>query len=69
MKPMTAVTLIIAKANSASPYPLTPQRLIIIIVKRKMLTNMALLSCGFQYMMVIEAAIISNGRTTNHCSA
>lgn len=48
MKPTTAVTLMRAKTNSASPYPLTPKRLIVIVTTRKMVTNMALSIWAFQ---------------------
>ena len=59
----------IAKTNSASPYPLTPQRLIMMMMARKTVTKMALLIPAFQYDIVIDAAVISNGNTINHCRA
>ena len=41
---MIAVTLTIEKKNSPSPYPLTPNKLMAIIPKRKIVTNIA---CGY----------------------
>ena len=41
MKPMTAMTLMIAKANSASAYPLTPNRLMETMTVKKMVTQTA----------------------------
>jgi hypothetical protein len=69
MKPMTAMTLIIEKTNSASPYPLTPNRLIVIITTRNTVTKIAWSSWLFQKSIVIEAAMTSSGSTTNHCIA
>jgi hypothetical protein len=48
MKPTTAVTLMIAKTNSASPYALTPKRLIDTMATRNMVTNIALFMLSFQ---------------------
>lgn len=69
MKPMTALTLMMAKMNSASPKPLTPHKLMPTMMARKRVTNAALLIESFQYDMVIDAAIISNGNTVSHCKA
>lgn len=69
MNPITAVTLIMEKVNSASPYPLTPKRLMIIIATRNMVTNMALGILSVQYRMVKDAAITSIGRVMSHCRA
>lgn len=52
MKPMMAVTLMMAKMNSASPYALTPKRLMATIARRKIVTKMDLLRCSFQYEIV-----------------
>lgn len=69
MNPMTAMTLMMEKVNSASPYPLTPKRLMIMIAIRNKVTNGALGSSSVQYRMVKAAAIISNGRAMSHCMA
>ena len=61
---MTAVTLIMEKTNSASPYPRTPNKLMLIITNRKIVTQAA----GFvdlepsQKDRVMDAAMISSGR-------
>lgn len=48
MKPTTAVTLMIEKMNSASPYALTPNRLMMIIIRRNIATKTDLLRLSFQ---------------------
>lgn len=67
MKPTMAVILIREKINSASPYVLTPKRLITTIAKRKIATNMDFVRSGFQYPIVNAPAIISSGRMNSHC--
>ena len=69
MKPITALTLMIAKTNSASPKLLTPHKLMAMMTIRKTVTKTPLLIVSFQYDIVIEAAIISRGSTVNHCKA
>lgn len=69
MKPITALTLMMAKMNSASPKLLTPHKLIPMMIARKRVTNMALFIVLFQYDIVIDAAIISSGNTVSHCKA
>lgn len=69
MNPTIAVTLTVEKRNSASPYALIPQRLIMTIVKRKMVTKMDLLRSWFQYWIVKAPAMISSGRANSHCKA
>jgi hypothetical protein len=68
---MIAATLIIERANSHSPYPLTPKRLMETISKRKIVTKIAwLYLCPVsQKLIVIEAEMISSGRIHNHCMA
>jgi hypothetical protein len=41
----------------------------VMMVMRKMVTKIALLRSGFQYVMVMEAAMISSGKTMSHCNA
>jgi hypothetical protein len=41
MYPIIAMTLMVEKKNSASPYPLTPNKLIEIITTRNIVTNIA----------------------------
>lgn len=48
MKPITAMTLMIEKTNSASPYPRTPNMLIATIKTQKMVTQAAFETPGFQ---------------------
>lgn len=67
IKPIMAVTLIVEKMNSASPYPLIPNIFMPMIARRKMVTKMAGLRDVFQYWMVKAPEIISSGRTTSHC--
>lgn len=69
MKPMTALTLMMAKMNSASPKLLTPHKLMPRMTARKRVTNTALLIVSFQYDIVIDAAMISRGNTVSHCKA
>jgi hypothetical protein len=71
INPMTATTLMMEKTNSASPYPLTPNKLIEMIKKRKSVTQAAGLTdlAPSQKDIVIDAATISSGRVTSHESA
>jgi hypothetical protein len=69
MKPMTAITLTMEKMNSASPYPFTPNKLIAMIVKRNMVTNIAWGKVSFQKLIVMDAEMTSRGKTTSHCIA
>lgn len=69
MKPITALTLMMAKMNSASPKLLTPHKLMPMMITRKRVTKRALFIVLFQYDIVIEPAIISNGNTVSHCKA
>lgn len=39
------------------------------MMAKKTVTKMALLIFAFQYDIVIDAAMISNGKTINHCRA
>jgi hypothetical protein len=68
MNPITAVTLMMEKTNSASPYPRTPKRLMEMMTRRKMVTQAAPLTslAPGQYETVMEAATISRGRVTSH---
>ena len=67
IKPTMAVILIREKINSASPYVLTPNRLITTITRRNIATKTDLLIASFQYPIVKAPAIISKGRTNSHC--
>ena len=67
MKPMTAITLMMEKMNSASPYARTPKKLILIIKVRKTATQAAGEMGEFQYLTVIAAATTSSGRAISHC--
>lgn len=69
MKPTMAVTLTVEKRNSASPYPLIPNKFIPMIVRRNIVTKIALGSDAFQYWIVRAPAIISRGRAKSHCKA
>lgn len=69
MKPIMAMTLIMEKTYSASPYPLTPNMLIVMMVARKMVTKRARGRDLSQYSIVRDAAMTSSGRTASHCNA
>jgi hypothetical protein len=71
MNPMTAITLMIAKTNSASPYPRTPKKLMQMMTTRKIVTQAAALvsAAPGQNESVIDAATISRGKTTSHWMA
>lgn len=69
MKPITATILIRENVNSASPYPFTPNMLMVTMVTRNTVTKMALVICPSQNPMVRDAAIISKGRMVSHCMA
>lgn len=69
IKPTTAIILMNEKTNSASPYALTPNRLSMIIISKKIVTQTACEISAFQYWMVMDAATISRGSVTSHCKA
>lgn len=69
MNPITATTLRIENAYSASPKVLTLQKLIATMTTKKkvMLTHSGM--GEDQNCSVIDAAMISNGKVTSHCRA
>lgn len=69
MNPTMAVTFTMEKRNSASPYPLIPNRLMMMIARRKMVMKMDLLRSLFQYWTVNAPAIISSGSVNSHWRA
>lgn len=67
MKPTIAVIFMRENMYSASPYVLTPNKLMMTIARRKMATNIDLLRSSFQYPIVKAPAIIEMGRINSHC--
>lgn len=67
MKPTMAVILMREKINSASPYVLTLNKLMMTIAERNMATNIDFVRSGFQYPIVNAPAIISKGKMNSHC--
>ena len=69
MNPITAVTFMIENTYSASPYTLTLQRLIEVMISKKIVMAAQLGIGRFQYSRVIAAAMTSNGIVKAHCIA
>lgn len=69
INPMTAVTLMMEKVYSASPYTFTSHKLITTIIARKIVIAAQFGMFKFQYSKVIAADIISNGIVKAHCKA
>ena len=69
MNPMTAVTFIIEKTYSASPYILTLKRLMDIMINKKTVIEAQLGIGSFQYSRVMAAAMTSRGIVMAHCRA
>lgn len=66
MNPIMAITLNMEKIYSASPYPLTPNMLIVTIITKKIVTKILRLIFNPQYSSVSDAAMISSGSTDSH---
>jgi hypothetical protein len=69
MNPITAVTFIIEKTYSASPYTLTLKKLTEMMINRKIVIEAQLGIGEFQYSRVIVAAMTSRGIVMAHCMA